>query len=296
MKADGFWSWWNQYGSVPLNVCVERAKQLQHGVIVKWGFWTAFDAFKAAGVPVAIERYVYPSQPLVEAQRLSEGIARGAQFAVINAEVEWEQAGEAGGNAMQTLITRFISLQPGVEFYASVDTRAGRTQQPYQQILGAACTGWMPMIYPKAFFFSPFQPVTHVPRSFQRSLDDGQDFQGKPVFPTIQTYDGVGAVAVSLQLAGVEGRNLPGLQSYTICHATNAEWAVYIAGQPGVPIPVPPEDDALQKQVNALQLRLHLTAWVFQWAGYALGGQEAPEQLLRQLHHLLHLTGQVEDE
>ena len=296
MKADGFWSFWNQYGSVPLNVCVERAKQLQRGVIVKHGFWTAFDAFKAAGVPVGIERDVYPSQPVREAERLSEGIARGAEFAVINAEVEWERAGEAGGNAMQTLINTFRGLQPGVEFYASVDTRAGRTSQPYQRVLGAVCTGWMPMIYPKAFFFPPFRPVIHVPRSFTRSLDEGQDFQGKPVYPTIQTYDGVGEFAVRSQIAEVERRGLPGLQSYTICHATNVEWAAYVAGQTRDPVTIPSEDNALQAQVNALQLRLHLTAWVFQWAGYALGGQEAPESLLRQLHHLLHLSGQVEDE
>lgn len=296
MKADGFWSFWNQYGSVPLNVCVERAKQLQRGVIVKHGFWTAFDAFKAAGVPVAIERYVYPSQPVREAERLSEGIARGAEFAVINAEVEWERAGAAGGIAMRLLIDTFKGLQPGVEFYASVDTRAGRTSQPYQQVLGAACTGWMPMIYPKAFFFPPFRPESHVPRSFTRSLDDGQDFQGKPVYPTIQTYDGVGEFAVRLQVSEVEQRGLPGLQSYTICHATNIEWAKYIAGQFETSYRLDQPGGDLQTQVNALQLRLHLTAWVFQWGGYALGGQEAPESLLRQLHHLLHLSGQVEDE
>lgn len=296
MKAEGFWSFWNQYGSVPLNVCVERAKQLQHGVIVKHGFWTAFDAFKAAGVPVAIERYVYPSQPIREAEKLAEGIARGAEFAVINAEVEWERAGDAGGTAMTTLIQELHRLSGNVEIYASVDTRADRWSRPYQQILGAECTGWMPMIYPKAFFFPPFRPEVHVASAFQKSLDDGQDFQGKPVYPTIQTYDGVGEFAVRLQVSEVERRNLPGLQSYTICHATNIEWLAYVAGQTRNPVVIPPGDNALQAQVNALQLRLHLTAWVFQWAGYALGGQEAPESLLRQLHHLLHLTGQVEDE
>lgn len=296
MKAEGFWSWWNQYGSVPLNVCVQRAKQLQYGVIVKHGYWTQFNAFKAAGVPVAVERYSYPSQPILEARKLAEGIARGAEFAVCNAEIEWERAGAAGGTAMTALIDEFERLAPGVELYASVDTRMERTKLAYQQVMGDRCTGWMPMIYPKAFFFPPFQPALHVPRAFTNSLDVGQDFQGKPVFPTMQTYDDVGEFAVRLQVSESMRRDLPGTQAYTICHATNTEWAAYIASQVDTrpSIPVPPDED-LEQQIRLLELRLNLTGKVFQWAGYSLSGETAPEETLATLHYLLHLVEQSDE-
>ncbi len=298
MKADGFWTWWNQFGSVPLNQCVQRAKLLRGGgVIVKHGYWTQFNTFKNAGIPVAVERYVYPGQPLTEARKLAEGIARGAEFAVVNAEIEWERAGEAGGVAMTKLINEFKRLQPNAELYASVDTRGNRTKLPYQQVLGEACTGWMPMIYPKAFFFPPFQPAFHIPQAFTNSLDAGQDFQGKPVLPTMQTYDNVGVFAVQQQVAESVRRSLPGTQAYTICHATNAEWAAFITIQPTVEPPVvtpPPDQD--EERIRLLELRLNLTGKVFQWAGYSLSGEEAPEETLATLHYLLHLAEQARDD
>ena len=293
MKAEGYWTWWNQYGSVSLRDCVQRAKELNQGVIVKWGYWQEFDAFKNAGIPVAIERYGYPNQPVVEATRLAEGIARGAEFAVINAEIEWEQAGAAGGQAMKQLLDEFKRRTPQrTEIYGSVDTRGNRTQQPYQQELAKDATGWMPMIYPKAFFFPPFQPTVDVPAAFRNSLDMSQSFRNKPVFPTIQTYDGIGALAVNLQLAEVERRQLPGCQAYTVCHATNSEWRAFVSGIPGNGNggPIVPPDEELEEEFRKQQARLNISGKVLQLAGYGLAGDDAPEELLRTVHFVIHLA------
>lgn len=225
MKAAGWWTWWNQYGSVPLGECVERARRTA-GVIVKANYWPQMELFRAAGIPVAVERYVYPTQPLQEAAMLAEGIRRGALFAVINAEVEWEQAGSAGGAAMTQLIEAFRRAYPHVELYASVDTRGGRMLAPYQQVLKQHVAGWMPMIYPKAFGQS-------VERAFAAALDgSAKDFGGKPVLPTFQTYDGIGSPFVHGQMAEVRRRELLGGQAYTVGHATGAEWDAFLLELP----------------------------------------------------------------
>src|SRR3990167_3467599 len=56
VKASGYWTWWNQYGSAPIETCIQRVKQLGAqgggGVITKAGYWTEFEMFKAAGVRV----------------------------------------------------------------------------------------------------------------------------------------------------------------------------------------------------------------------------------------------------
>lgn len=217
MKAAGWGTWWNQYGSVPLDQCVARARGLDF-VVVKHGYWRAFDAFRAAGLRVGVERYVYPTQPAAEAQMLAEGIRRGAEFAVINAEVEWEAQ---SADPMRALITDFRREAGGaVEIYASVDTRGGRTRLPYQLVLGREITAWMPMIYPGAFQQTPAG-------AFTACLAAGQDFQGKPVLPTFQTYDSVGSSVVSAQMEEIKRRGLPGGQAYTVAHATPDEWGAF---------------------------------------------------------------------
>ena len=293
MKAAGLWSWWNQYGSVRLADCVRRARQMegQGGVIVKANYWTAFNAFKNAGIRVAVERYTYPDQPLVEAGYLADGIRRGAEFAVVNAEIEWENAGNTGGVAMTQLLNELERLAPGTEVYASVDTRGNRMSMPYQNVLRGRCTGWMPMIYPKAFFFPPFQPTRHVTAAYRNSLDV-RNFGGLLVFPTMQVYDNIGVQAVNLQLAEVNRRELPGAQSYTICHATNSEWAAFIAGIPSVPdVPEPIElDNELEQQIREIEVRMNISGMVMELAALGFQGQRADEDLLRTIHYIIHLT------
>jgi hypothetical protein len=215
----GRWAWWNNYGNVPIAQCVQRAKAAQlDGVIVKQGFDNERNHFATAGVPWATERYVYPDQAQAEGRRLAGDIARGARFAVINAEAEWETLDSA---PMLALIAALRAAAPTTEIYGCVDTRGNRTELPYQRALAQHATAVIPMIYPKAFQ----QPVA---LAFSAALDN-HNFRGLPTLPAIQTYDNIGAQSVADQLAEVRRRRLPGYQAYTIAHATTDEWAVIAA-------------------------------------------------------------------
>ena len=270
--AEGVWAWWNPYGSLPVASCVRRAKEARlRGVIVKAGYPEARGAFDQAGIPWATERYVYPDRPEEEAHRLAQEVAAGARFAVINAEVEWEPLGP---DPMRRLIAELRRLHLDVELYASVDTRGGRTALPYQRVLAEHVAGWMPMCYPLAF--RPHQPAGYVAQAFRDCLDR-KDFRGKPVLPTIQTYDGIGAEAVAQQIAEVRRRGLPGYQAYTIAHATDAEWAAV-------------QRDAEEREMEAIDevRRWQAVAGLFlQAAGYAQRGQPLPEELKAQIRYLL---------
>jgi len=267
--AEGRWAWWNQYGSVPLATCVRRAQEARlRGVIVKQGYPEARDAFARAGVAWAVERYAYPDQPEAEARRLADEIARGARFAVIDAEAEWESASGGGPEPMQRLIAEFRRLQPNAELYGCVDTRGGRTALPYQRVLAKHVAGWMPMVYPKAFNQS-------VRAAFAAALD-GVAFAA-PVMPAIQTYGAVGPALVAEQIAEVRRRGLAGYQAYTIAHATDEEWAAIARAA---------EEDNMEA-IDALR-RLHAVAGLFlQAAAFALRGEPLPDDLRGQIRWLL---------
>ena len=265
--AEGRWAWWNRYGTVPLASCVQRAKEARlRGVIVTRGYPEVSSAFARSGIPWATAAYVYPDRPDMEARRLAQEIVAGARFAAINAEAEWERLGP---EPMERLIAEFRRHQPTAELYASVDTRASRMALPYQRVLAEHVTGWLPMVYPKAFGQS-------VRDAFAASLD-GKSFGGKPVLPTIQTYGHIGAEAVAQQTAEVRRRGLPGYQAYTIAHATDAEWSVLT-------------DDAEEDDMAAIDKlqRIQAVAGLFlQAAGHAQRGERLPEGLRAQLKYLL---------
>lgn len=249
MKLAGRWAFWNQNSdnSFDLPRMVQRAKDARlAGVVVKYGFPAVEQAFTAANIPFAIERYVYPNNPEGEAQRLANAVDAGAVAAVINAEVEWEPAGP---EPMERLIAAFRARHPTVELYASVDTRGDRLNDPYQRVLAQHIAGWLPMVYPLAFY--PGRPEGFVTRAFGDCLN-GKDFGGIPVLPTIQTYDGIGAEAVAAQLAWVKVKGLLGCQAYTIAHATDEEWAEF-ARQEEVPIMTQTADQLADEIITALQ-------------------------------------------
>ena len=271
MKAAGPWAWWNQYGSVPLSKCLERAKDVR-GVIVKAGWWHEFDEFRAVG-PVAIERYVYPDNVPNEIVMLCAGLDRGAEFAVINAEAEWE--GFTTEEPMMQLVNGIRARNPGAELYASIDSRGNRTRTPCLRALIRECTGVMPEVYPKAF--RPSMPPGAVPAAFVDSIA-AKDFQGKPLLPTLQTYDGIGAIAVTEQIAQCERPGYQGWQAYTIAHATDAEWAAFIAN-------IPKEDDMADE---ATKRRWAAAAAIFsQIHDYANIGLPAPIELVRAARFLI---------
>jgi hypothetical protein len=264
--AAGRWAWWNQYGSVPIATCVRRAQEaLLRGVIVKQGYPAARDAFAQAGIDWAVERYVYPDEPEAEARLLAGEIARGARFAVIDAEAEWEPLGP---EPMQRLVAEFRRLQPNAELYGCVDTRGGRTMLPYQQrVLAEHVAGWLPMVYPKAFNQS-------VGAAFAAALDSATFSQ--PVFPAIQTYNQIGPAMVAEQIAEVRRRGLAGYQAYTIAHASDEEWAVIVRDV---------EDE--MGAIDELR-RLQAVAGLFLQAGAcALRGEPLPDALRAQLRWLL---------
>ncbi len=197
------------------------------------------DQFKQAGIRVGVDVYAYPQHAIRDADLLVQGIQRGAEFAVVNAEAEWEQPDS--GEQMRQLCERFristIGMREVPELYASVDTRGGRMLMPYQQVLYRYITGWMPMIYPKAFY--PHEPVGYVHQAFMDCIE-GKDFVGKPVLPTIQTYGGIGVHSIRAQISWAKrilrrsGQPLSyrGYQAYTIGHATDAEWQVIVNDTP----------------------------------------------------------------
>jgi hypothetical protein len=267
--AAGRWAWWNQYGSVPVATCVRRALDARlDGVIMKWGYAEPREAFARAGIAWATERYVYPDQPEAEARRLAADLARGAAFAVINAEVEWEAL---GAEPMQRLVAELRRLRPEAELYACIETRGRRTELPYQRVLADHVAGWLPMVYPQASGQS-------VPDAFAASLDVAALRATRlPVLPVIQTYGGVGAAFVRAQLDEVRRRGLAGYSAYTIAHATDAEWSVLVrAGE-----------EAEMGTLDGLRA-LQTTAAIFlQAAAHALRGERLPDALRAQLRYLL---------
>lgn len=228
MEAEGKGGWWNQYSTVPysplsVEQVIDRAKDADLDfVVVKAGWPEIQEQFLNAGLKVGTEAYVYPSRPGWEGEQLAKAIADGASFAVINAEVEWEDQDEG---PMLRLIEAFRHRKPNTELYASTDTRGNRTHLPYQRVLASHITAWMPMIYPLAFF--PRRPAGFIELAFGDCLDSGQRFEGLPILPTIQTYENIGAVAVEYQILDCKRRNLLGYQAYTIGHATDAEWSTF---------------------------------------------------------------------
>lgn len=229
MQAAGRGAWWNHYAPLGGQPLVDRVHQARLDfMIIKAGYIAPEQTLTQAGIRWGTERYAYPSQPDLEAQYLCNAVRRGAEFIVINAETEWQNWGDAAVAPMERLIAEIRRQVGDIELYASVDTRGGRMDMPYQRVLAAAITGWMPMIYPEEFYPDPFTPSSHVPQAFTDSFNAaGGRFDGLPVLPTIQTARGIGAEAVVLEIAECDRRGLRGYQAYTIGHATDQEWQAF---------------------------------------------------------------------
>ena len=233
--AAGIWAWHNNWSTMPLAKCVERAQRAKiEGVIVKYGAPATEKAYSAGGVRWATERYAYRDDPVGEGTKLANAVDAGAQFAVINAE---EGPGGWGpltdtGPAMTALIDTFRARHPGTPLYASIDTRGDRLRHPYQQVMLLRCNGVMPMIYPGAF--RPSQPDGYITLAVVECLQ-GKDFYNLPVFPTLQSYPWewpknsgqihtMGPEGIRLQATGAGIYCPEGINFYTIHHATDAEW------------------------------------------------------------------------
>lgn len=214
-------AWYNGLGNFSPSQVVERAQRAKlDAVIVKYGYPNVERALTDAGIGWGTERYVYPSQPISEATMLANAVDAGAKFVVINAEVEWEYT---TGEPMAQLIYALRHRHPHIPIYACTDTRGNRLSLPYQQVLAEHCQGWMPMVYPKAFY--PAMTDSSVGWAFRDSLTP-LALTDIPIFPAIQTYDNIGPDAVREQVEYCELMECSGYSAYTIEHATEAEWEV----------------------------------------------------------------------
>ena len=271
MRAEGPWGWTNNYAVMPPAQIVERAKQAGlRGLILKV-FDPDFEATVAecqkAGLEYAVENYVYPIRAAYEGKWLAEAYNRtNASFIVVNAEVEWETA---PSDAMGSLLSAIVSLAPNAEIYASVDMRGGRNFLGYQEALRRVISGWMPMVYPLAFY--PSRPEGYVESAFRDAVIDSRD--GLAAFPTIQTYGDIGFNDVRRELEEVLNRGLPGVSFYTIEHATDEEWhqvelAMRYKGWPwSAPLSKPDLDVLLEQLVGRIKThenRLDYLLWLVQ--------------------------------
>jgi len=232
--AAGIWAWHNNYSTLPLAKCVERAQRAKiEGVIVKYGMPATEKAYTAGGIRWATERFASANNPISEGNKLADAVDAGAAFAVINAEEGggWGPLADTGP-AMTTLINTFRTRHPRVLLYASIDTRSDRLSHPYQQVMLHRCDGVMPMIYPGAF--RPSQPDGYITLAIVDCLQ-GKSFGGLPVFPTLQSYPWewpknsgqirtMGPEGIRLQATGAGIYFPEGISFYTIHHATDAEW------------------------------------------------------------------------
>lgn len=258
-------AWWNQYANVDPAYAIARARAARlDAVIVKAGYPRVRDALLNAGITVGTEIYAYPNTIERQAQQLRDDMAAGAAFIVLNCEHEWEPLDAAPMRAL-------IAAIPPVPMYACTDTRGARWDMPYQRELRARAHGFMPMIYPKAFGQS-------AARAFSAALD-GRDFLGRSVVPAIQTYDNIGAAAVTDQIAQCTARGLAGYGAYTIGHATDAEWSAIIAHAPThTPTPTP----------RPTPRQLNTAATVFVDAAlHALRGRQLPDSVLAAIRYLI---------
>jgi len=200
--------------------------------------------FTKAGIPWGTERFVYPDQPLAEAGKLANAVDAGAQFAVVNAE---EQVGWRGAYPMRILLDELYRRHPNLQVYASIDSRGDRNWRPFQRELLQRSDAALPMIYPLAF--RPSAPNGFISRAFADSLDN-KAFFGRPIYPSIQTYAGIGADAVRQQIAEVHRRGLPGYNVYTLGHATSPEWAA-VEKDAEFWLPAGPSPEAVIKLMRA---------------------------------------------
>lgn len=289
MKLAGRWAWTNQYGGMPVERIIERAKAAKLDGLVLKVFDPDFEAravaCRANGIPFAVENYVYPSRAAQHGEWLAQAAQeQGAVAIVINAEVEWETG---TGESMITLINSIRSRLPDMELYASVDTRGNRTVLPYQAVLATHCTAIMPMIYPGAF--RPYQPAGYIERAFDDCLRAFQYKNSPMVIPTLQVYSWknhdetfvryIGGDGISQMVDLSKAWGYSNFNFYTIEHATDEEWAEVIALAPAI-TPTQPRtvtDADLDKIWYAIQDLQRGQAMIARaWRDYDEGNYEHP--------------------
>lgn len=256
-------TWINQYATPPPDLFVHRAGQVDY-VIIKYGLKEYEKLAHQSGIPWLAERMGEsgtgdqrgPSRAVTYGTELANQANQpGCVGAVVNLEESDGGWHTDDGGGTRELIDTFRKLAPGKPLFASLDTRGNRPNSPYQRALAAACEGVMPMVYPAAFgqradvaFAAAITPLVRA------------SWNGKEIIPTFQTYD---KADVPSQVAELDklyrAGTIDGANSYTLGHATDAQWDASIAFSPAGQRPQPSQPDVAPalKTVRAL--------WIDTW-------------------------------
>lgn len=273
-------TWINQYAEPAASQFLARTADVDY-VAIKYGQETrdgrAFYESLAfsTGRPWVAELMPERGQAFAEedGRHLGEQAAQpGCIAAIVNMEEADGSWQEDDGSRTSVFIDSFQAAAPGVELFASIDPRGNRPNSPYQLVLADRCAGVMPMIYPAAFYPTRFDG--YVARAFADCLTPLllQRWAGRDVIPTFQTYDAVSPDDITIEADQCrqlyDTGTIVGANSYTLGHASDAEWAASLAFAPHVqappaPVPAPGTDDYIAA-LHALR-----AAWTAQWRAIA---------------------------
>jgi len=214
----------NGYHDLPASDVLRRARLARlEALVIKYGDPGFERAVAAGGVRWGVERFAYAGQPLRETGMLADAVDAGASFAVANCEPNdgggWDAPHAPA--AIRALIDSFRERHPRIPLWICADLRRGRSldapfvREASRPDAPARISGWMPMVYPKAFGQS-------AAAAFDAAYP-GPTYRGLPCHPVLQTYDGVGAAAVAEQFAEARRRGAESASIYVVETATDAE-------------------------------------------------------------------------
>jgi len=217
-KGKYVWIWQlEQCGSVPDVIARAREMGLA-GLLVKgWDggrYWPQIESIVGpahrAGLLVAAWGYSYGTDPAGEAAAAKRALAAGADWLVVDAEAEYENAdGKSAAVRLGKAFRNAVGGVPvGLTSFGLPDLHAGF---PWQEFC-AWCAVVLPQVYWGLFGMS-------VQAALARSLNGLNRFQ-KPVMPAGQCYDRVTADEIILFGRLAENAALPGISYYDWQHAS----------------------------------------------------------------------------
>lgn len=188
------------------------------GVVIKCAdgatIWPQFaqvaPAIKAAGLVLGAWAYVYPADPQGQAAALVDAVAQGAEFLIVDAEIEFEAAhmdtcAEALGDAVRALLPYTI-----IGYSTFSEPRVHRAF-PYP-----AFSTWCDFAAPQVYWGDAGM-APHA--MLDNCLADFAAF-GKRVFPVGQAYPQVTAAEIAMFSAHCVERWLQGVSWWSLQHMT----------------------------------------------------------------------------
>lgn len=244
----------NGYYNLPATEVIRRARLARlDALIIKYGDPNFEREVSSASLRWGVERFAYAAQPEREAAMLADAVDAGASFAVANCEPNdgggWDAPSAA--TAIRILIDAFHQRHPTKPLWICADLRRGRSlDAPFvreaargRRVAGeTGVTGWMPMVYPKAFGQS-------VAAAFDAAYP-GPTYLGLPCAPVLQTYDAPGPDSVRQQVAEARHRAASALSIYVVETATDDELREVAAAKTE-----PPPDPAVLRDIAAAYQR-----------------------------------------